>query len=253
MKNGVGAAPTLLSLFALGLCWAAGAAALQDAEVLPGPVAVWAVIVAEAADGALWEHILATLGRVAAAFTLAMGLGSLVGILLGRSRILEQWLFPWVSVFLNVPALVVIVLCYLWIGLNEVAAIAAVASNKTAMVAVTLREGVRSLDPRLSEMAQIQRMNWSLRVRHVLFPQLWPFVASAMRNGLAVIWKIVLVVEFLGRSNGVGFQIHLYFQLFDTTTVLAYSLSFVAVMLIIEYAVLQPWETRARAWQSRSA
>jgi NitT/TauT family transport system permease protein len=40
------------------------------------------------------------------------------------------------------------------------------------------------------------------------------FAASA-RAGLALIWKIVLVVEFLGRSNGIGFQIYLYFQLFE--------------------------------------
>ncbi|WP_239479519.1 ABC transporter permease [Actibacterium sp. 188UL27-1] len=252
MTQATGPVPTLLSLLGLGLLWTVAAAGLDDPDVLPGPMAVWQVIVTEAARGVLWEHLLATLGRVVAAFTLAMGLGSILGVLLGQSHLLDRWLFPWVSVFLNLPALVVIVLCYLWIGLNEVAAIAAVAINKTAMVAVTLREGVRSLDHRLSEMAQVQRMSWPQRMRHVLFPQLWPFVATAMRNGLAVIWKIVLVVEFLGRSNGVGFQIHLYFQLFDTVTVLAYSLSFVAVMLVIEYAFLQPWEIRARAWQART-
>ena len=70
-----------------------------------------------------------------------------------------------------------------------------------------------------------------------------------MRNGLAIIWKIVLVVEFLGRSDGVGFQIHLYFQLFETSYVLAYSLSFVAVMLAIELVLLQPLERRAEAWR----
>ena len=72
-----------------------------------------------------------------------------------------------------------------------------------------------------------------------------------MRNGLAIIWKIVLVVEFLGRSDGVGFQIHLYFQLFETGYVLAYSLSFVLVMMVIEFAVLRPMEARAEAWRDR--
>ena len=61
-----------------------------------------------------------------------------------------------------------------------------------------------------------------------------------------MIWKIVLVVEFLGRSNGVGFQIHLYFQLFETGMVLAYALSFVGVMLALEYWMIQPMERRAR-------
>ena len=53
---------------------------------------------------------------------------------MGRSRLVDRWLDPWLVVFLNLPALVVIVLCYLWIGLNEVAAVAAVAINKIPMV-----------------------------------------------------------------------------------------------------------------------
>ena len=60
----------------------------------------------------------------------------------------------------------------------------------------------------------------------------------------------MLVVEFLGRSNGIGFKIHLYFQLFDVTMVLVYALAFVVVMLVIEALVLQPLETRARAWRT---
>jgi NitT/TauT family transport system permease protein len=152
-------------------------------------------------------------------------------------------------VLLNVPALVVIVLCYLWIGLNEVAAITAVALNKTAMVAVSIREGIHALDTKLSEMGRSFRMSWSAQLRHIVLPQLWPFIASSTRNGLAIIWKIVLVVEFLGRSDGVGFQIHLYFQLFETGYVLAYALSFVALMLVIEFGVIGVVERRAVRWR----
>ena len=57
------------------------------------------------------------------------------------------------------------------------------------------------------------------------------------------------MVEFLGRSNGIGFQIHLYFQLFDVAHVLVYSLSFIAVMLLVEWLVLQPWERSVRRWR----
>lgn len=244
---------TALSLLGLALAWIGAAWLSADPSVLPGPLAVWQVMLDEAASGELGRHVMATLGRVAAAFGLAMGVGLVLGLALGRFAGLDRWLGPWVTVFLNLPALVVIVLCYLWIGLNEVAAIVAVAVNKTAMVAVTIREGVLGLDPRLSEMARVYRMGPMARLRHLVWPQLWPFVAAATRNGLAIIWKIVLVVEFLGRSNGVGFQIHLYFQLFDTAHVLAYALSFVAVMLVIEYGLVAPWDRASRRWQRESA
>ena len=105
------------------------------------------------------------------------------------------------------------------------------------------------MDPAVSDMARVYRMSGLARLRHVIWPQLGPFVAPATRNGLAVIWKIVLVVEFLGRSNGVGFQIHPYFQMFDTAAVLASAPSFPGVMLLLEYLVVQPWERRASAWR----
>ena len=70
---------------------------------------------------------------------------------------------------------------------------------------------------------------------------------------MSLIWKIVLVVELLGRSNGVGFQIHLYFQLFDVATILAYTLAFVAVMLAVEFLLLQPMERYATRWRRRRA
>ena len=49
-------------------------------------------------------------------------------------------------------------------------------------------------------------------MRHLALPELAPYFAAAARNGLALVWQIVLVVELLGRPNGVGFQLHVYFQ-----------------------------------------
>ncbi|MFQ6553029.1 ABC transporter permease [Aestuariibius insulae] len=243
-----GAGVIAVSLAALVGVWAL-AAIWADPDVLPAPWEVWRIGVAEWRSGELPLHLTATALRVAAAFTLAMGIGLLLGLLLGSSDRANRWFGPWVVVLLNIPALVVIVLCYLWIGLNELAAITAVALNKTAMVAVTIREGVWALDRRVSDMARVYRMSRLARLRHVVLPQLWPFIASSMRNGLAIIWKIVLVVEFLGRSNGVGFQIHLYFQLFEVGYVMAYALSFVILMLALEYGLLQVWERRVVRWR----
>ncbi|MBV9117379.1 MAG: ABC transporter permease, partial [Acetobacteraceae bacterium] len=62
-------------------------------------------------------------------------------------------------------------------------------------------------------------------------------------------WKIVLVVELLGRSNGIGFRIQLYFQMFDVTEILAYTLAFLAVVQALEWLALQPLERRASRWR----
>ena len=81
-------------------------------------------IVDEARSGALAFNLAVTLARVAAAFVIAMALGTAIGLVMGRSRLADRLGDPWLVVLLNLPALVIIVLAYVWAGLTETAAIA---------------------------------------------------------------------------------------------------------------------------------
>lgn len=241
--------PGVVSVAVIVALWAVAAALSGDPRLLPSPAVVLARLAEIAATGELWFHAGMTLMRVALAFVAAMVVGGALGLWMGRSGWADRWLNPTVVILLNVPALVVIVLCYIWIGLNETAAILAVALNKIPTVAVILRESARALSPALDDMARVFRMGALARLRHVILPQLAPAIAAAARSGIALIWKIVLVVEFLGRSNGVGFKIHLHFSSFDVARVLAWALAFVAVMLLIDVLVLRPWQAHAGRWR----
>jgi NitT/TauT family transport system permease protein len=238
----------LASLAALLGLWQIGAWS-SDPRRLPGPGVVFDAIVAEARSGALFSNLAMTLARVLAAFALAMSLGAAIGYLMGRNRLADRLLDPWLVVLLNLPALVVIVLAYVWAGLTEVAAIGAVALNKLPNAVVVIREGARALDPRLEEMARAFRFSRAARLRHVVLPQLAPYLAAATRSGLSLVWKIVLIVELLGRSNGVGFEINMAFQLFDMKLLLAYALPFVALMLGVETLLVQPLERYVARWR----
>src|SRR5581483_9816185 len=229
------------------------AALLAGSTKLPAPPAVMQVVITEAESGALFFNIGVTLARVALAFTLAITIGIGLGYLMGRVRLANRLGDPWLILLLNLPALVVIVLAYIWAGLTEVAAIAAIAINKVPATIVTLREGTRALDSSLDEMAQVFDIPRWRAFRHIVLPQLAPYVAAAARSGLSLVWKIVLVAELLGRPNGVGFEIGVAFQLFDTPRLLAYSLTFAAVVLVIETALVQPFEARATRWRPRAA
>ena len=110
-----------LSLAALLALWQA-AALFADPRRLPGPGLVFETMAAEAQSGALFSNLAITLARVLAAFALAMSFGAAIGYAMGRHRTLNRLLDPWLVVLLNLPALVVIVLAYIWAGLTEVAA-----------------------------------------------------------------------------------------------------------------------------------
>ncbi len=242
---------SLISILALLSLWW-GVAALLQSRLLPSPSEVATVWWSELLSGALLRHLTATMMRVAGAFVVAMLIGTAIGLFLGRQGKANTFFDPWLLFALNLPALVTIVFCYLWIGLTETAAITAVALNKIPNVAVTMREAARALDPALDDVAKVFRFSPWKRFSQIVWPQLEPFVAGAIRNGLALIWKIVLVVELLGRSNGVGFQINLFFGLFDLARILAYALSFMAVVWLIEALLIKPWERRARAWRGEA-
>jgi NitT/TauT family transport system permease protein len=207
----------------------------------------------EVESGALFTNLGATLARVVASFLLAMSLGAALGYAMGRRRALDRLFDPWLVILLNLPALVVIVLAYLWAGLTEAAAIGAVALNKLPNAIVVMREGARALDHELDEMAEVFRLRPAARLRHIVLPQLSPYIAAATRSGLSLVWKIVLVVELIGRSNGVGFEINMAFQLFDVRLLLAYAIPFVLLMLGVETLLVQPFERYVSRWRRRPA
>ena len=218
-------------------------------NTLPTPEAVAQVFWQACVSGQLPFHLGVTLLRLVVSFSIAMLLGSAIGILLGRHKKLDAFFDNWLVIFLNVPALVTIILCYVWFGLIESAAILAVVINKLPSVIVTIREGARALDQDLVDMARCFHFGRRKTLVHVIWPQLHPFMMAATRSGLALIWKIILVVELLGRSNGMGYQLHLFFQLFDVASILAYTIAFVGVIQLIELIILQPLDKKAQRWR----
>jgi NitT/TauT family transport system permease protein len=244
--------PRFYSLAALVALWAL-AAALAQSRLLPGPLTVGAVTLADLRSGELPFQMGCTLARVVSSFAIAMLLGTIAGYAMGRSKSVDRYADPWLIVLINLPALVTIIFAYIWIGLDETAAILAVAVNKLPNVIVVMREGTRALDPGLDEMAKAFQFTRLSRIRHVVIPQLAPYLAASSRSGLSIVWKIVLVVELIGRPNGVGFVLGSAFSLFDMARILSYAICFIALMLVIESLLVQPLERRAIRWRGRPA
>jgi ABC-type nitrate/sulfonate/bicarbonate transport system permease component len=225
--------------------------AVQVADpLLPTPVAVLASLFHHLTSGELLHHLGVTLLRVAAAFALAMTIGVAVGVWMGRSGLANNLLDALLVLMLNLPALVTAILCFIWIGLNETAAVLAVALNKIPTVVTNIREGARALDVQLLQVGEVYRVPRLTVLRRIVLPQLYPYIMASARSGLALIWKIVLVIELLGRSDGIGFQLGTYFQFFDLTSILAYTTAFAAVVFVIEAVLLRPLDRRLNGWRA---
>ena len=239
----------LLSFILLLIFWFL-IASILDIETLPSPVAVFFKLHKDLSNGSLLYHLSITLYRVLISFLLAMFIGIAIGILMGNSKKINNILDSWNIIFLNIPALVLIILSYVWFGLTELAAIIAVSLNKIPNVIVTVREGARAVNKEFLQVAEIYKVSKLKKFTLFYLPQLYPYLIASARGGISLIWKIVLVVELLGRSNGIGFKLHEFFQFFDITSIFAYTFAFVVIMIAIENFFFVPLDKMANKWRT---
>jgi NitT/TauT family transport system permease protein len=224
-------------------------AMLFPGRLFPSPIDVAIHLADLAANGRLFVDLGKTLSRAATAFVVAMALGTVIGVALGRVRLLDGLFSSWLLVGLNLPAIVIAIVLYIWLGLTEFALILAVVLNKTPLVIATVREGTRSFARDYEELAKAFRLSFARQVRFIFVPQLMPFVLAAARTGLSLIWKIVLVFEVLGSDGGVGYRVSIMFQFFDIKGILAYTTAFILVVIAIEYGFMRPAERRLLGWR----
>ncbi len=196
----------LISLAGFILLWWAAARLAASPQLLPAPEIVARFAWEQVLSGAMPLNLAITMLRVAAAFLLSMGIGVAAGYIAGRSPRADAVMDPWLVIALNLPVLVVIILVYIWVGLNDLAAVLAVAIVKTPTVMVTVREGARALDPGLDDLAQVFRIGRLRRLRRIVLPQLSPYLAAAARSGLSITWKIGTDRRAAGSAERCGFR-----------------------------------------------
>jgi NitT/TauT family transport system permease protein len=225
------------------------AALIFGARYLPGPFPT-AVRLAELfTTNQVVSNLVPTILRVLGGFAVAEIIGVILGVIMGLSRGWEKFLELGVMVGLTIPSLCYIILCFLWFGLNEWAAIGAIGLTTFPIIAINVWSGVKSIDAQLNDMAWTFGISRSERILKVIAPQITPYIVAAARYGFGVAWKVTIFVELMGLTNGVGFQLNYSFQIFDMASVFAWTLLFTIVMLVLELAVFKPTEQWLFRWR----
>lgn len=223
---------------------------LLGAELFPGPVATFAYVTREGALADLWRHVGVTMLRVVSTFLLALLFGIPAGYLLGASRAASSFFVSWLGLLLTAPRILMLLVAFLIIGLNEQALTLAITLILFPTVVVQVREGVRALDPRYAELAQVFRLSAWQRVTAVVLPQLAPALLGSARVTLSLAWKMVVFAEVFGRTSGVGYMISYYFQGFEMRGILAYGLVMTLILSALD-AVLGGLGSLSHRWQGQ--
>jgi NitT/TauT family transport system permease protein len=237
-----------ISIFFFIIFWQAIAIAINS-SVFPTVIDIFTNMINHIVNGELLHSLYITLYRVFISFVICMIIGISFGILMGLYSKINDILDFLLIIGLNLPALVTIIICYIWFGLSDFSALLAVILNKVPIIIVNIREGARAIERKYFDLAIVYQIPKKEVIGKIYLPQLYPYIMATTRLSLSLIWKIVLFVELLGRSDGVGFQISMFFQSFDIKSILSYSFAFILVVLFIENFILEPLDRRIKRWK----
>lgn len=219
--------------------------------LVPHPLDTLTEVVAIMSTGDFFSEMGATLRRVGVGFVIAMLVAIPLGILMGTIKPLEHFFEPPVILGLTMPGLIWAVLAIMFFGLNETSAYAAVSITICPMLAISLWQGAKSIDKDLIDMSTAFHASpWS-KIVDVILPQLISHILAAIRYGLGLAWKVVVVVEMFGFSNGVGYQVVRGFNTFSMKAVLAWAITFLIVMIVIEFGFIGWLEKRVTRWRPK--
>lgn len=217
-------------------------------EVYPVSIEMWALV----ESGLFFTHLADTLRRVIVGFLLAFGLSVPLGIVMGLDERVEHLVEIPILIGISVPGLAVAILAIIWFGLAELTAYVSVFLLATPMIVFNFWQGTKSLNQDLIEMGTVFEAGWPRITRHIIFPSLLPHLLAAARFGLALSWKIVVIVELLGLTSGIGYMINNEFQLYSIVGVMAWTLNFTIVMMCIEFGLIKTLERRVTKWRGDS-
>jgi NitT/TauT family transport system permease protein len=165
-----------------------------------------------AASGTLWSHAAATLGRVGLAFALAAVLGVAVGLAMGLWRRLREGLDPVFAVVYPIPSVLFLPLVSFLVPAGEAATVLTTAVTSFFLVAFTTTHGVRQIDRLVVDAAvHYGARGWRLFAA-VLLPGALPFIFTGLRLGLGYALIVVVAVEIVAATQGLGALLWLSWQ-----------------------------------------
>ena len=245
------ALPPLLALGSVITLWSL--LYLLYPRLLPSPMSTFNEALRLVADGTFFFHMCQSLRRVFVGSVVAMSFSVGVGIYMGTVQMGERFFQPLVVLGLTIPGLMWALIAVMLFGINEWSPYFAVTVTIFPMLVINIWAGVKSLDKELIDMSHVFHFTPWMKISQVIIPQLVPNIFAATRYGLGLAWKVVVVVEMFGTSNGVGYQVMKSYQVFDMEGVIAWTLTFVVAMIVIEYGIINLAERRLTAWRPKIA
>jgi ABC-type nitrate/sulfonate/bicarbonate transport system permease component len=202
--------------------------------------------------------LLPSVVRLLAGYGLAALLGVGLGLPIGSSRRLRSVVEPVLEFFRAIPPPVLVPVLILFAGLTDTMKILVIISGCVWPVLLNTVEGVRSVDPVLTDTARLYHITGPARLRHLVLRAASPHIMAGLRQALSIAIILMVISEMFASSNGLGFAIVQFQRSFDIPEMWAgilvlglLGLVLSALFRLVERRVLR-WYTGQRAVSERT-
>ncbi|MBC8103001.1 MAG: ABC transporter permease [Cytophagales bacterium] len=247
--------PARLALFYASLFaawWIVAARQIWPPYLLPSPVDVGIFLRESLADGTLIPAVLTSAARVSVGYGVALVGGTVLGLALARSRLLDETLGSAVVGLQSLPSICWFPLALIWFNLSEKAVLFVIVMGSLFAITLAVRAGVRQIPPLTLRAARMLGAGSGLRLwQHVLLPAILPAFLSGMRQGWAFAWRSLMAAELLSQSLkiGIGHLLSNGRDLNDMSMVLGMIFVILALGLLVDRLLFFPVERAvARRW-----
>jgi len=219
---------------------------LWPSYVFPSPLTVSQSLLNGIANGVIPLAILTSLRRLLLAYAISLLIGIPLGLLLGRTPLLQETLGTIVLGLQALPSICWLPLALLWFGLSETAITFVVVMGAVLSITLSTADGVRNTPPLYLRAARTMgARGWRLYTA-VILPSALPAILSGMKLGWSFAWRSLMAAELIYITTGLGQVLTLGRELNDMARVLSVMLVIISIGLLADYAVFRPAELRIR-------
>jgi len=178
-----------------------------DPSLLPSPLGVMDGFRELFSDGTLFEHIKVSLFRFLIGYSLAAGLGILLGLPLGWFNRIWGIFEPVVQVLRPISPIAWFPFVVLWFGIGDIPAVAIIFIAAFYPILLATVGAVGKIDPMYLKLAKNFGIGYPQIFWKILFPAAFPYIAIGLHIAIGSAWVFLVAGEMIGAQSGLGFLI----------------------------------------------
>ncbi|MGE5202916.1 MAG: ABC transporter permease [Acidobacteriota bacterium] len=193
-------------------------------------------------DGSLLSHTGASLGRVAVGTLLAIIVSIPLGVAMGVSPAVSNFLTPLFRFFSVLAGIAWIPIATLWFGYGFGAITFVIFNAVFFVVTYNTLLGVASIPlPLRNAAASLGASKWTM-LTEVLLPGALPNIVTGIRTGLGFAWRGLIAAEMIATNVGLGYMLFLARDFYRTEVIVFGMVVIGTLWLLLDRLLLAPLE-----------